>query len=291
MRVLVTGATGMLGVDVCAAARRLGHEPIAASRAQLDVTDAGAVDAAVRGTGAAGSDAPAAVINCAAYTDVDGAESHPEEAHAVNAAAAGALAQAAAAAGVPFLHVSTDYVFGGEPQRGGEGSPRPYVESDVPDPRGVYALSKAAGEELVLAASDRHLVVRTAWLFGVAGRSFPATMLALARERGCVEVVDDQIGSPTWTGHLAPALIALLESGASGLAHVAGAGEVSWRGLAQELFSQRRLTCEVKPTTTAALGRPAPRPAYSALASERPDAPALPPWQEGVAAYLDSLLR
>jgi len=231
-------------------------------------------------------------INCAAWTDVDGAETHRERALAVNAAGAGNLARAAADAGVPLVHVSTDYVFDGEAPHDASGSPRAYLESDPTGPRSVYGESKLAGEHEVLAASSRHAVVRSSWLFGVDGSNFVATMLRLAGEHDAtgstpsVQVVDDQIGCPTWTGHLAPALIGLAERGVDGLAHLAGAGHVSWNGFAKEIFRQAEVDCRVGAATSAQMARPAPRPAWSALESERDDILPLPPWQDGLAGYL-----
>jgi dTDP-4-dehydrorhamnose reductase len=275
----------MLGQDVLAAAARAGHEPLALTHQQLDITDAGAV------AGALASARAGALVNCAAWTDVDGAETHRERAFAVNAEAAGVLARAAGEAGMPMVHVSSDYVFDGHPP-GRAGHERPYRESDPTGPRSVYGESKLAGEQEVLAAGEQHTVVRSAWLFGARGRNFVATMLRLAaeqRERGgpCgVSVVTDQVGSPTWTGHLAPALIGLLERDVRGLVHLAGGGQVSWNGLAVEAFRQAEVECEVKPSSTAEMARPAPRPAFSALESEREDVLPLPPWQDGLAGYL-----
>ncbi len=277
---LVTGASGMLGLDVLRAGERAGHELVGLARSELDVTDAGAVrDAFARVQ-------PEAAINCAAWTDVDGAETHEREAHAVNGDGAGNLARAAADAGVPLAHVSTDYVFSGEAPHGPDGRPRAFVESDATGPRSVYGASKLAGERLVLSASPRHAVARTAWLFGTGGRNFAETMLRLAGERDAVQVVDDQVGCPTWTGHLAPALIGLLERGVAGLVHLAGAGHVSWNGFAAEIFRQADLGCRVEPASSAQMARPAPRPAWSALESERDEVLPLPPWQDGLAGFL-----
>ena len=270
----------MLGLDVLRAGERAGHEVVGLTSSELDVTDAAGVRDAVERV------APDALLNCAAWTDVDGAESHPEQAYAVNAAGAGNVAEAAAAAGVPLLHVSTDYVFDGEPPLDAERRPRAYVESDPTGPRSVYGESKLAGERLVLAASPRHCVVRTAWLFGVGGRNFADTMLMLAGERDAVQVVTDQVGCPTWTGHLAPGLLGLLDRGVSGLVHLAGSGRVSWNGYAAEIFRQAEVGCEVQAATSEQMARPAPRPAWSALESERDDVLPLPPWQDGLAGYL-----
>lgn len=280
LQLLVTGAGGMLGCDVMRAGRRAGHQLAGLARGELDITDAAAVERAV------GRLEPHAVINCAAWTDVDGAETHRDQAQAVNADAAAHLAQVAAAADVRLLHISTDYVFDGEAPLDAAGAARPYIESDPTGPRSVYGQTKLAGERAVLAASPRHSVVRSSWLFGVDGKSFPATMLRLADERDAVQVVTDQVGCPTWTGHLAPALIGLLERAVSGLVHLAGAGQVSWNGFAQEIFRQAERSCRVEPALSTELARPAPRPAWSALTSERDDVLPMPDWRDGLAGYL-----
>ena len=273
MRILVTGATGMLGTAVVAAAEGLGHEVVSLGRRDLDVTDAAAVERAL------GAAAPRAIVNCAAYTDVDGAEADEAAAHAVNGAGAGHVARVATRVGARVVHVSTDYVFAGD-------ASAPYVESDAVDPRSAYGRSKLVGEEQVAEAGAEHAIVRTAWLFGAGGRNFVDTMLALGAERDEVSVVTDQVGSPTWTGHLAPALVELAERGEGGIHHVAASGMCSWNELAIEAFDRAGVACRVLPTTSDRVRRPAPRPAFSVLASERADAIVLPPWQEGVAAYL-----
>jgi dTDP-4-dehydrorhamnose reductase len=283
-RVLVTGAGGMLGQDVVRAARDAGHEVVALTRAQLDVTDGDAVARALREA------RPAAVVNCAAWTDVDGAESDPEGARAVNADAAGHVARAAADADARLVHVSTDYVFAGDRPTDGP----PYVESDATGPHTVYGATKLAGEQAVAQAGGSHAIARTSWLFGTGGRNFVATMLGLAVDRDEVTVVDDQLGCPTATAHLAEALVALAvgTGGAArlqGVVHVAGGGTpVSWHGLAVEAFRQAGVGCRVLPCTTAEMSRPAPRPAFSALASERPEAPCLPDWRQGLSDYLSN---
>ncbi|MGH2855034.1 MAG: dTDP-4-dehydrorhamnose reductase [Solirubrobacteraceae bacterium] len=280
MRLLVTGAEGMLGHDVRRAGERAGHELVLVDLPELDITDAAAVRAFL------GERRVQAVVNCAAWTDVDGAETHREQARAVNAEGAGNLARAAAECDIPLLHISTDYVFDGEAPRDPEGRPRPYLESDLTGPRSVYGHTKLEGERAVLEASPRHAVVRTAWLYGVEGRNFVDTMLRLADERESVQVVDDQIGSPTWSGHLAPAVLGLLEREVSGLAHLTGTGAVSWNGFAHEIFRQAERACRVEPATSEQMARPAPRPAYSVLASEREDVLPMPDWRDGLAGYL-----
>ena len=280
MRVLVAGAAGMLGLDVLRAGERAGHELVGVDLPELDITDAAAVQGALERI------APDAVLNCAAWTDVDGAESHVEQAYAVNADGAGNLARGAAQAELPLLHVSTDYVFDGEACLDGGGAPRAYVESDPAGPRSVYGQSKLAGERQVLHASARHTVVRSAWLFGIGGRNFAETMLKLADQRDAVQVVTDQIGCPTWTGHLAPALLGLLERDVSGVVHLAGSGQISWNGFAAEIFRQAEVDCRVEASSTGDMQRPAPRPAWSVLESQREEVLPLPPWQDGLAGYL-----
>jgi dTDP-4-dehydrorhamnose reductase len=276
----VTGAGGMLGVDIARAGERAGHELVLLTHPQLDISDAGAVDTAVRESGVE------AVVNCAAWTDVDGAEADPDGARAVNALGAGNLAHAAATLGIQLVHVSTDYVFSGEAPIGGQGDPRPYVESDPTGPRSVYGQTKLEGERLVLDTYPLHTVIRSSWLFGVDGRNFVDTMLKLAAERDAVQVVDDQVGCPTWTGHLAPGLLGLIEREVHGLVHLAGSGHVSWNGFAKEIFRQAEVECRVEPSSTAAMARPAPRPAWSAIESERPEAIPMPDWRDGLAGYL-----
>ncbi len=274
----MTGAAGMLGSDVLRAGRAVNHEVVPLSRRDLDVTDADAVARRIFAT------APDAVVNCAAYTDVDGAEGDLRAAMDANAEGAGVVAAAAAEAGASVVYPSSDYVFDGS-----KGAP--YVESDAPRPLSVYAQSKLAGERKTVEASARHFVVRSAWLFGLAGRNFADTMLRLASDHGEVLVVRDQVGSPTYTGHLAEAIVRLVDTEAYGVHHVAAAGECSWYELALEVFRQGAVDCRVLSCTTEELGRPAPRPPYSALATERPEAILLPEWELGLAAYLDERAR
>jgi dTDP-4-dehydrorhamnose reductase len=285
VRLLVTGAAGMLGHDVQRAGERSGHELVLVDLPEVDITDPPAVDALLDrlsvepgGLGA--------VVNCAAWTDVDGAEAKREQAHAVNADGAGILARSAARIGLPLLHISTDYVFDGVAPLDPDGRERPYVESDPTGPRSVYGSTKLEGEQQVLAASPEHLVVRTAWLYGVDGPNFVETMLRLAGERDAVQVVTDQVGSPTWSGHLAPAILGLLERGVGGLVHLTGSGEASWNGFATEIFRQAEVQCAVEPATSEQMARPAPRPAWSALETERDDVLAMPDWRDGLAGYL-----
>jgi dTDP-4-dehydrorhamnose reductase len=272
MRVLVTGAAGMLGRDLVD--HLSGRHEVTAVDLDVDVTDPAAVGACVAAC------RPGAVFHLAAWTDVDGAEDHEAEAAAVNGDGAGHVAAAAAAAGAALVLPSTDYVFDGR-----KGAP--YAEDDPTGPLGAYGRTKLAGERAALA---RHpggtRVARTAWLYGAAGRNFIDTMRRLGAERDEVDVVDDQTGSPTWTRDLAPALEALLGQ-PPGVYHTAGGGEVTWAGLARAVFEETGSPCRVRPVTTEALGRPAPRPRYSALAATRPGAPRLRDWREALADYLE----
>jgi dTDP-4-dehydrorhamnose reductase len=270
----------MLGLDLLQAGERAGHELVGMDLPEIDITDPTSVERALEDT------KPEAVLNCAAMTDVDGQESNRDAAFAVNADGAGNLARAAAVAGVPLVHVSTDYVFSGEAPHDAAGAVRPYVESDPTGPRSVYGESKLAGERQVLEASRLHTVARTAWLFGTGGQNFVETMLRLASERAAVQVVTDQVGCPTWSGHLAPALVGLIEREVAGLVHLAGAGHVAWNGFATEIFRQAEVGCAVEAASSAVTDRPAPRPPWSALESERDDVLPLPPWQDGLAGYL-----
>jgi dTDP-4-dehydrorhamnose reductase len=274
MRLLVTGAAGMLGRDVVAAAGAEGHDVVALARAELDITDADAAGAAVEDA------RPDAVINCAAYTDVDGSEEHEALATAINGDGPGHLAAAAAEAGAHLVHVSSDYVFDGRAHD-------PYAEGAATGPQGAYGRSKLAGELAVAKAGGSFAIVRSAWLFGVHGRNFVATMLRLGQERDHVDVVDDQIGCPTWTGHLAPALVTIAEARLTGVMHVAGGGACTWFEFAKATFERAGVSCEVRPQSTEALGRPAPRPGYSVLRSTRTEVPTLAAWPDGLAGYLE----
>ncbi|GAA0437721.1 NAD(P)-dependent oxidoreductase [Acrocarpospora corrugata] len=265
---LVTGAAGMLGVDLVEALARDGEHVVALGRAELDVTDPDAVAAAVRDT------APRVVINCAAWTAVDDAEAHEPEALAVNGHAVRALA---AACGPRLLHVSTDYVFAGT------GS-RPYREDEATDPVNAYGRTKLAGERAVLAHGGT--VVRTAWLYGEHGPSFARTMIRLAGAQDQVTVVDDQFGQPTWTADLAAQLIRLGRAPApGGIYHGTSGGRTSWHGFAQEIF--KLLGADpgrVLPVPATRFPRPARRPANSVLAHDRWAAAGLPPIRDWRAA-------
>lgn len=270
---LITGAGGMLGRDVIEACERRGHDVVGLGRRDLDVTDGPWVDAYVSRL------RPDVIVDCAAWTDVDGAEAHERAAMAVNDTGAGLLAVAAGTVGASIIYPSTDYVFDGD-------KASPYVESDLAHPLSAYGRSKLAGETSVAVANSRHVIVRSAWLFGTGGSNFIETMLRIGAEQPEVLVVSDQVGSPTYTRHLAGAIALLAESDDYGIHHVSGSGSCSWFEFAQEIFDQAGVECRVMAGTTAMLDRPAPRPAYSVLGSERADPIRLPDWRQGLAEYL-----
>ncbi len=250
-RYLITGAAGMLGQDLQAALG--GRDVTALARAELDITDPDAVSAA-----AAGHDV---IINAAAYTKVDDAETHEDLAHAINATGAANLARAAAANGAKLVQVSTDYVFDGT-------ATSPYPEDAPRNPVSAYGRTKADGEKLAAKLNPQGtFIVRAAWLYGAHGPNFAKTMLRLASDHDTVSVVNDQIGQPTWTLDLARQIVALLDSGApAGVYHATNSGSGSWFDFAQAVFREAGLDpARVKPTDSSQFVRPAPRPAYSVL--------------------------
>lgn len=263
----------MLGHDVVELATAEHHEVVALNHDDLDITD----ELAVKHTIA--RELPHTVINCAAFTNVDLAETEQDAAFAINATGAGNVAAAAAEIAARIIHISTDYVFDGAKSE-------PYVESDPVGPLGVYGKSKLDGELRVVEANPRHTILRTSWLFGMHGGNFVDTMLKLAKEQSEVLVVRDQAGCPTYSRHLADAIVQLIDFESLGVMHTAGAGYCTWWDFAVEIFRQAQVECTVLAGTTAMLDRPAPRPAFTALASERSDAMLLPRWDHGLHEYL-----
>jgi len=246
--ILVVGANGMLGRDLMSL---LGERAQGIDIGEIDITSLESVLQVV------GAIKPDVVINCAAYTDVDGCETNSEAAMAVNAEGVAHLAFACRESGSLLVQISTDYVFDG-----GKGTP--YLEDDAPHPLSVYGESKLGGEMNAI-FSPEHLIVRTQWLYGLHGKNFVETMLRLGAEKDTLSVVDDQIGSPTWTVDLGKAIIALIDSGCRGIYHVANAEFCSWNSFAQAIFELAGLAITVTPMTTLELNRPAQRPLYSTL--------------------------
>ena len=217
---------------------------------------------------------PSLVLHAAAWTDVDGAEDDEDAARLVNVDGTTNVVRL----GAPVVYYSTDYVFDGRKRE-------PYVESDEPNPLSVYGRTKLEGEREL----REGWIVRSSWLFGWSGRNFVRTMLELGRHRDEVRVVDDQVGCPTYVGHLAGATRQVLAL-PQGVWHLAADGECSWREFAEAIFEEAGIGCRVRAISTEELGRPAPRPPYSVLRSERPEAPRLPDWREGLRECLQRLL-
>jgi dTDP-4-dehydrorhamnose reductase len=269
---LVTGAAGMLGTELTARLQAAKAEVAALTRADLDLRDHDALRAAIA------TYRPATVVNCAAWTAVDDAESQETAALALNGGAVRALAGACTDTGARLVHVSTDYVFAGT-------GTEPQAEDAPTAPVNAYGRTKLAGERAVLESGDGY-VVRTAWLYGAYGPNFVRTMMRLATERETVTVVDDQHGQPTWTGDLADRIIALAGSGApAGVYHGTNTGRTTWYGLAREIFTLLGLDPgRVLPTTSDAFPRPASRPANSVLGHDRWARAGLPPLRDWRAA-------
>lgn len=276
MRVLVTGAGGMLAQEAVPWLRSEGWEVTALTRAELDVTRAGDVRAAVAAV------KPDWVCHLAAYTDVDGCESNLEHAMRVNADGAGNVAAAARDAGAMVLSISSDYVFPGD-------DPTPRRETDPVGPLSAYGRSKLAGEEAVRAATPNHLIVRTAWLYGAGGKNFVDTIRARALAGTPLTVVDDQHGSPTWTRMLVGALIGLMRRRATGTFHATNTGACTWHEFACAICERLHVNVEVGRQSSAQLARPARRPAWSVLDTGRLEAALgqpMPSWQVAMALYL-----
>lgn len=274
MRVLVTGAAGMLGSDLIPTLTADGHE-VTGVDMDVDITDPAAVDACVDRV------RPQAIFHLAAWTNVDGAEADEAACLAVNGDGTRNVARAAARTGAALVAVSTDYVFTGDNADG-------YGEDDPTGPVGAYGRTKRAGEQAALTEHPTGTrIARTAWLYGKNGRNFVDTMRRLGADRDELTVVADQTGSPTWTRDLAPALIALLDQ-PPGVYHVAGGGSVTWADFARAIFAECGLGCVVRDVTTAEYGAAAPRPAWSILTVTKPGAPRLRDWREALHEYIET---
>ena len=288
-RILLLGAGGQVGREIAGRAGEAGHDLVALDHAGLDITDAAALSRALA------TARPEVVINAAAYTAVDRAESEPERAHLINAVAPGLIAQACAEQGAALIHLSTDYVFDGT-KKGA------YVESDPVAPLGLYGASKEAGERAVRAGLARHLIIRTSWVYGIHGANFLKTMLRLASERDRLTIVADQRGCPTATRDIAEGLLAtapLLAAGtlAPGTYHLAGSGVASWFDFAAAIVERAGLHTgrhpEIVPIATVDYPTPARRPANSELSSEafaQASGFRAARWQDRVAEVVDQLL-
>lgn len=279
MKVVIAGADGMLGQALQGELQQHNHV-LAVGKDAMNITDIEKVRSAMTEFG------PEVVINCAAFTDVDGCELNADLAYAVNARGAGNLAIVCNELNSALVQISTDYVFDGNGTGG-------YDEFAPVGPLGVYGRSKLAGEELVKNLSPRHYIVRTSWLFGQRGKNFVQTMLKLAAERDVLTVVDDQRGSPTYTRDLAQAVGMLIKSGVYGVYHITNSGECSWYQFTKDIMEQAGITqVEVKPVTSQEFRRPAPRPTNSVLSNRFwriAGFPELRDYREALRDYLDNM--
>lgn len=255
MKVLVTGAEGMLGQDLCPILENEGYEVVETNINTLDITDELAVMRVLT------EESPDFVIHCAAYTNVDKAEEDLENAAKVNAKGTENLAKACAKLNITILYISTDYVFDGT-------KTEPYTPDDKPNPINNYGLTKFQGEEAIRKYCSKYYIARTSWLYGHHGRNFVETMISL-KDKEVLKVVDDQHGCPTWTVELSNGIVKLLARTDYGTYHVCGSGETTWYGFAKEIFTQLSLDVNLQPCTTAEFPRPAKRPAYSVMDNKK----------------------
>ncbi|HHO74822.1 MAG TPA: dTDP-4-dehydrorhamnose reductase [Deltaproteobacteria bacterium] len=284
MKIVVAGADGLLGHEVVRVCAGYGDEVIETDVAKdfrcLDITDMDATLAFLE------AEKPHWLVNCAAYTDVDGCEDREDLAYELNAKGPGYLAQACSKSGTMLLHISSDYVFDGE-------KPEPYTEEDPTNPLSVYGKSKLAGEEAIRQCIKDFIIVRPQWLFGPNGKNFVSTVLGIARERASINVVNDQRGSPTYSKDLARAIRALIEQDARGIFHVCNRGSASWYDLAKKALELAELETRVVPVSTSEFVRPAVRPKNSILSTKRfteTTQKLMPLWQISLQLYIKEYL-
>ncbi|MGS2778899.1 dTDP-4-dehydrorhamnose reductase [Robertmurraya sp. GLU-23] len=279
MLVLVTGVNGQLGYDVVKELTAKGHEAVGVGRSELDITDESAVSSYVQNL------SPEAIIHCAAYTNVDAAETDQEGAYKVNALGTKYLAEAAKFVGAKMVYVSTDYVFDGD-------GTEPYEVNHPTKPLGVYGETKLVGEKFLQETLEKHFIVRTAWVYGINGNNFVKTMLKLGQDRKELGVVYDQVGSPTYTVDLAKFLVELIDSEKYGVYHASNEGICSWHEFAVEIFKQAGMDVKVNPLTSEEFPRPAARPKYSVLSKKKIEEEGFTPlrdWKEALKEYLKEL--
>ena len=251
-KVLVTGAKGMLGKDLCPILEDSGYEVIETDIDTMDITDIFSVKTNLE------KFKPDIVIHCAAYTNVDGAEADIDTAGKINVKGTENLAKICSKYDVPILYISTDYVFNGEKNE-------PYTPDDEPDPLNIYGITKLKGEQVIKKYCKKYYIIRTSWLYGIHGKNFVETMINLAKTKKEIKVVDDQIGCPTWTVELANAIIRLIEDYEYGTYHACGSGSTSWYGFAKKIFELENIEIDLQPCRTDDFPRPAKRPKYSVM--------------------------
>lgn len=267
-KVLVTGANGMLGQDLCPILKENGHEVIPTDVDTLDITNLDNVIKVLT------ENKPDVVIHCAAYTNVDKAEEDYETAHKINAVGTENLAKVCGEKDITLVYISTDYVFDGE-------EIKKHKPNDTTNPLNNYGLTKWEGEQSVRKYCKKYYITRTAWLYGIHGKNFVETMISLS-DKPELKVVDDQTGCPTWTVELCKGILKILEGKAYGTYHVCGGGSTSWYGFAKEIFEQAKLKVNLKPCTTDEFPRPAKRPKYSVMDNSG----LCRPWQDALKDYI-----
>lgn len=268
-KVLVTGANGMLGQDLCPILEQNGYVVYKTDIDNMDITDINSIESVISVQN------PDIVVHCAAYTNVDKAEEDYETAHKINATGTENLAKVCGEKGIILVYISTDYVFKGK-------EIKKLKPTDQTDPLNNYGLTKWQGEQAVRKNCKKYYITRTAWLYGIHGKNFVETMISLA-DKPELKVVDDQVGCPTWTVELCDGIIKLLQGKAYGTYHICGSGQTSWYGFAKEIFELSGLNVNLKPCTTDEFPRPAKRPAYSVM----DNGGLCRPWQDALKDYIE----
>ena len=269
MKVLVTGANGMLGQDLCPILEDIGFDVIETDCANLDITNELIVNKVFK------EQMPDYVVHCAAYTNVDKAEEDIETTSLINVKGTEHIARVCAKLDIPMVYISTDYVFDGTKQT-------PYLPTDTPNPINNYGLTKYQGEEMVKKLCNKYFITRTSWLYGHHGKNFVETMISL-KDKEVLKVVDDQVGCPTWTVELSNAIVSLLQTENYGTYQICGSGSTSWYGFAKEIFDYLKLDVNLQPCTTSEFPRPAKRPQYSVMENNK----ICRFWKDALHDYLD----
>ena len=277
MKILVTGIKGQLGYDVVKALKLRGHQPIGVDREEMDLMNDNMIQDFIMNL------KPEAIIHCAAYTAVDQAEEEVEICYQINAEAVKVIAECAKTLDIPMIYISTDYVFDGT-------KASEYVETDIPNPINVYGASKLKGEQYVQQLLEKFYIVRISWVFGINGNNFIKTMQRLGNEQDQLNIIHDQVGSPTYTAHLAPLLVDMIETDQYGIYHATNEGYCSWYEFAAEIFKQSQLDVTLHPITTDQYKTKAKRPLNSKMSKQKLSDYGfhrLPTWQEALKNYLN----
>ena len=277
MKILVTGVKGQLGYDVVKVLESRGHQPVGVDREEIDLMNNNMIQNFITNL------KPEAIIHCAAYTAVDQAEEEVEICYQINAEAVKVIAECAKTLDIPMIYISTDYVFDGT-------KASEYVETDIPNPINVYGASKLKGEQYVHQLLEKFYIVRISWVFGINGNNFIKTMQRLGNEQDQLNIIHDQVGSPTYTAHLAPLLVDMIETDQYGIYHATNEGYCSWYEFAAEIFKQSQLDVTLHPITTDQYKTKAKRPLNSKMSKQKLSDYGfhrLPTWQEALKNYLN----